>query len=178
MNNDRRLVIGGLAGAGTLAVGFAVMGGGLASASAADAPKRRGFAITKSATQWRKELTPMQYYVLREAGTERPWSSALNKEKRNGTFLCAACDLPLYSSGAKYESFSGWPSFTKPLKGGVVVRPDYLLGIPRTEVLCKRCGGHLGHVFDDGPQPTGKRWCMNGAAMKFRPAKTVTASKN
>lgn len=120
--------------------------------------------------EWRKRLTPQQFRILREAGTERPFSSPLNDEKRAGTFVCAAEGHPLYSSKTKYKSGTGWPSFWKPLPGGIGTSTDYKLGYPRTEVHCARCGGHLGHVFDDGPPPTGKRYCMNGAAMKFRPA--------
>jgi peptide-methionine (R)-S-oxide reductase len=129
------------------------------------------FEITKTAEEWRKVLTPAQFYILREEGTERPFSSPLNNEKRAGVFHCAACDLPLYSSETKYESGTGWPSFWKPLDNAVGTREDrsYLFYV-RTEVHCRRCGGHLGHVFDDGPAPTGLRYCMNGDAMTFLPA--------
>jgi peptide-methionine (R)-S-oxide reductase len=120
--------------------------------------------------QWKARLTSNQYWILRQAGTERPFTSPLDKEHRKGTFLCAACANELYSSTTKFNSKTGWPSFFRPLPGGVVTQTDYKIGIPRTEVLCADCGGHLGHVFDDGPEPTGKRYCMNGGAMKFRPA--------
>jgi len=130
----------------------------------------RTFPVTLSDAQWRKKLTKAQYRILREAGTERPYSSPLDKEHRTGTFVCAGCAHPLYSSKAKYDSGTGWPSFWKPLPHAIVTDRDFKLGYPRTEVLCARCGGHLGHVFDDGPKPTGKRYCMNGAAMVFRPA--------
>jgi peptide-methionine (R)-S-oxide reductase len=111
----------------------------------------------------------MQYNVLRNHGTERPGSSALNKEKRKGTFVCAGCDTPLFSSETKYESGTGWPSFYKPLPNGIGTKEDNTFFMRRTEVHCRRCGGHLGHVFDDGPAPTGQRYCMNGVAMKFVP---------
>ncbi len=129
------------------------------------------FEITKTPEEWRKVLTPAQFYILREEGTERPFSSPLNNEKRAGMFNCAACDLPLYSSETKYESGTGWPSFWQPLDKAVGTHEDrsYLFFV-RTEVHCRRCGGHLGHVFDDGPAPTGKRYCMNGDAMTFLPA--------
>lgn len=128
------------------------------------------YPVSYSEAEWRKRLTREQFQILREAGTERPYSSPLNKEHRKGTFVCAADGNPLFSSATKFDSGTGWPSFWKPLSGAVGTSTDYKLGYPRTEVHCAKCGGHLGHVFDDGPKPTGKRYCMNGAAMKFRPA--------
>ncbi len=128
------------------------------------------FEVALSDAEWRKRLTPAQYRILRQEGTERPYSSPLNEEKRAGIFACAGCGLPLYSSRTKFESGTGWPSFWAPLKNAVVTRTDRSLGMARTEVLCRRCGGHLGHVFDDGPKPTGKRYCMNGVAMTFKPS--------
>ena len=123
-----------------------------------------------SDAEWRKRLSPSQYEVLRKAATERPFSSPLDHEKRRGTFACAGCGLPLYASDAKFDSGTGWPSFFRPLPKAVVTRRDASLGMIRTEVLCRRCGGHLGHVFDDGPKPTGLRYCMNGLALRFIPA--------
>lgn len=127
------------------------------------------FEITKSLEEWRKTLTPEQFEVLREHGTERPGSSPLNHEKRAGTFACAGCDLPLFSSETKYDSGTGWPSFWKPLENAIGTSDDFKLIVKRTEVHCRRCGGHLGHVFEDGPPPTGLRYCMNGVALKFEP---------
>ena len=118
---------------------------------------------------WRQRLTADQYMILRHHGTERPGSSPLNKEKRKGTFTCAGCDLPLFSSDTKFESGTGWPSFYQPLANAVETRTDRSLFMTRTEVHCSRCLGHLGHVFDDGPPPTGLRYCMNGVALKFAP---------
>ncbi len=128
------------------------------------------FEVVKSEEEWRKILTPAQFAVLRDAGTERPRSSPLNDEHRRGAYACAGCALPVYASEAKFESGTGWPSFTAPIAGAVRTRPDRGLLGTRTEVHCRRCGGHLGHVFDDGPAPTGKRYCMNGIAMNFIPA--------
>jgi peptide-methionine (R)-S-oxide reductase len=116
---------------------------------------------------WRKRLTSAQYDVLRKHGTERPGTSPLNHEKRKGTFACAGCDLPLFSSDTKFESGTGWPSFYQPLDNAIETTTDRSFFMTRTEVHCKRCAGHLGHVFDDGPKPTGLRYCMNGVAMKF-----------
>ena len=116
---------------------------------------------------WRKRLDPQAYDVLRKHGTERPGTSPLNHEKRKGTFACAACDLPLFSSDTKFESGTGWPSFYQPLPGAIGTTSDRSFFMTRTEVHCSRCEGHLGHVFDDGPKPTGLRYCMNGVAMKF-----------
>jgi peptide-methionine (R)-S-oxide reductase len=128
------------------------------------------FEVEKSDDEWRRLLKPAQYRVLRQHGTEQPFSSALNAEKRNGTFTCAACDLPLYSSETKFESGTGWPSFYAPLENAIGTSEDRSLMIARTEVHCRRCGGHLGHVFKDGPPPTGLRYCMNGVSLKFVPS--------
>jgi peptide-methionine (R)-S-oxide reductase len=119
--------------------------------------------------EWRKILTPEQYNVLRKHGTERAHTSPLNKEKRKGTFVCAGCGQPLYRSDTKFESGTGWPSFWTPIEGAVETASDRSWFMVRTEVHCARCKGHLGHVFEDGPKPTGLRYCMNGAAMKFEP---------
>ena len=125
----------------------------------------------KTDAEWRATLTPQQYKVLREHGTEPPGSSPLNHEKRDGTFVCAGCGQPLFSADTKYESGSGWPSFFKPLDSSVETTTDRSHGMTRVEVHCKNCGGHLGHVFPDGPQPTGERYCMNGASLIFDPEK-------
>ncbi|MGB8314282.1 MAG: peptide-methionine (R)-S-oxide reductase MsrB [Aestuariivirga sp.] len=130
----------------------------------------QSFEITKTEAAWKELLTPEQYAVLREENTEPPNSSPLLDEHRKGTFACAGCDLPLFSSEAKYDSGTGWPSFFQPLANAVGEKEDNTLFATRTEVHCRRCGGHLGHVFNDGPQPTGLRYCMNGLALKFVPA--------
>jgi peptide-methionine (R)-S-oxide reductase len=151
----------------------ALAGLGLGSAAITDAKNdtkpKRADRLELSDAEWRKRLTPEQFQVLRKAGTERAFTSALNDEKRKGTFHCVACDLPLFGSEMKYESGTGWPSFFKTLPDAFETSTDYLLIYPRTEYHCARCGGHHGHVFDDGPQPTGKRWCNNGVALKFVP---------
>ena len=128
------------------------------------------FPVRYSQDEWRRRLTPAQFTILRQKGTERPGSSPLNREHRKGIFVCAADGNPLYSSDTKFDSGTGWPSFWRPLPGAIGTSTDWEVGIPRTEVHCARCGGHLGHVFNDGPKPTGKRYCMNGGAMQFRPA--------
>jgi peptide-methionine (R)-S-oxide reductase len=125
--------------------------------------------VTHTDAEWRKLLSPAQYDILRQQGTEQPFTSPLLHEKRAGTFACAGCDLPLFSSKTKYDSGTGWPSFWKPLDGAIDVAQDNSLGMVRTAVSCHRCGGHLGHVFEDGPPPTGLRYCMNGLALKFVP---------
>lgn len=128
------------------------------------------FEITLTEAEWRKRLTKRQFQVLREEDTETAGSSPLDREKRAGTFHCAGCDLAVYKSADKYDSGTGWPSFTQPIANAVGTKPDRGLFGTRTEVHCRRCGGHLGHVFGDGPAPTGKRYCMNGVAMTFKAA--------
>jgi len=127
------------------------------------------FPVSMTEAEWRARLTPEQYYVLREHGTERPGSCALNSEKRAGVFACAGCDQPLFVAKTKFESGTGWPSFFDPIPGAVETSEDRGFMMTRTEVHCSRCGGHLGHVFEDGPPPTGLRYCMNGVAMNFTP---------
>jgi peptide-methionine (R)-S-oxide reductase len=127
-----------------------------------------GFAVSHTDAEWRNLLTPAQYAVLRNAGTERPYSSPLNDQHGHGVFSCAGCAQHLFSSDTKFDSGTGWPSFWKALPNAVLERSDTSAGMTRTEVLCSQCGGHLGHVFDDGPQPTGLRYCMNGVAMTFQ----------
>ena len=128
------------------------------------------FEVQYSQAEWRRRLGPARYHILREAGTERPFTSALNREKRKGVFACAGCALPLFSSAAKFDSGTGWPSFWKALPNAVGYDRDLSLGMVRIEEHCRRCGGHLGHLFDDGPRPTGKRHCINGLSLTFRPA--------
>ena len=125
----------------------------------------------RSEDEWKNTLSPEQFYVLRKHGTERPGSSPLNYEKRSGIFKCAGCGEPLFSADTKFESGTGWPSFFQPIEGAVETTADRTLGMTRTEVHCAKCGGHLGHVFPDGPHPTGLRYCMNGVALEFEPQK-------
>jgi peptide-methionine (R)-S-oxide reductase len=128
------------------------------------------FEVTKTEAEWRAILNEFEYAVLREEATERPWTSALLDEHRAGMFVCKGCDLPLFDAATKYESGTGWPSFWQPLDNAIGESTDYLLGYARTEVHCRRCGGHMGHVFPDGPPPTGLRYCINGVSLKFVPA--------
>ena len=142
----------------------------LAGVAAVGAAESETFEVTHTDAQWRSLLTPAQYTVLRQQGTEPPFSSPLDHEKRAGVFACAGCALDLYSSSTKFDSGTGWPSFWKPLPHAIGEQNDLSLGIARNEVHCRRCGGHLGHVFNDGPPPTGLRYCMNGLALKFNAA--------
>jgi peptide-methionine (R)-S-oxide reductase len=143
---------------------------GLMSMFGGSQAPREPYPYELSDAEWRAKLTPEQYHVLRGHGTERPGSCALNYEKRPGTFSCAGCDQPLFRNLTKFESGTGWPSFNEPLEGAVGTTEDRKFGMVRTEVHCANCGGHLGHVFPDGPPPTGLRYCINGVAMNFEPA--------
>ena len=150
----------------SLLIGSAALGFAAIACGRADAAENFAFKLTDA--QWRKRLSPAAYRTLRHEDTERPGSSQLNKEKRKGVYACAGCALPVFASTTKFESGTGWPSFWQPLRGAVGTKIDGALGNSRVEVRCRRCGGHLGHVFDDGPKPTGKRYCMNGVAMTFK----------
>lgn len=152
----------GLLGAGVAATALSACGSSPAQA--------KDFPISFSEGDWRKKLTKAEFYVLRQEGTERPYTSPLNDEKRKGVFSCAGCGNALYASRTKYDSGTGWPSFWQALPGAVGTSTDFKLGYPRTEVHCADCGGHLGHIFSDGPKPTGKRHCINGVALDFKAA--------
>jgi peptide-methionine (R)-S-oxide reductase len=157
---------------GTGIVGAAAAGLGLSRLFGGDSEAREGevFPVAYSEEEWRRRLTPEQFYVLRQHGTERASTSPLDKEYRKGTFHCAGCGQALFASDTKFDSRTGWPSFFQPIEGAVATSEDNALFMKRTEVHCANCGGHLGHVFEDGPKPTGLRYCMNGVAMAFKPA--------
>jgi peptide-methionine (R)-S-oxide reductase len=165
MTTRRNILFG--AAFGVLAAAGSACG---VTATGAPSSPAKSFEVNHTDAEWRQLLTPQQYDVLRNAGTETPFSSPLNDEHRSGTFACAGCAQALFSSATKFDSGTGWPSFWKAMDNAVLERQDNSEGMSRTEVLCSRCGGHLGHVFNDGPQPTGLRYCMNGVAMTFRPS--------
>ncbi|OYY63445.1 peptide-methionine (R)-S-oxide reductase MsrB [Sphingomonas sp. 28-62-11] len=162
MNLNRRTFLT----ASTIAIATAA-----AAASGAAAAVKRRYEINLSEAEWKKRLTPAQFRTLRQEATDTPGKSPYLDEHRTGIFACAGCALPVFSSKAKYDSGTGWPSFFQHLPKAIHTETDTLLGFERVEVECRRCGGHLGHVFDDGPAPTGKRYCMNGTALKFIPGK-------
>lgn len=156
--------------AGAVIVGAAWLSRYLPEKSGIMAASNNNFEINKTEEEWRKILTPEQFHVLRKHGTERAGTSPLDKEYTQGNYVCAGCDLPLFTSETKFNSRTGWPSFYDPIPGAIATTTDRSLFMTRVEVHCHRCGGHLGHVFDDGPAPTGKRYCMNGVSLKFIPS--------
>jgi peptide-methionine (R)-S-oxide reductase len=160
MQTRRRFLLTGTAAAAAFA---------LSGRFRATAAPQETFEVVHTDDEWHRQLSPMQFDVLRREGTERPYTSLLNDEHRAGIFTCAGCRLALFSSSTKFDSHTGWPSFWAPMEHAVATRVDGSFGMTRTEVHCRRCGGHLGHVFDDGPKPTGLRYCMNGIAMNFTP---------
>jgi peptide-methionine (R)-S-oxide reductase len=164
---SRRNTLLGLGAVSALLVSARGLFGGNPAQAAAAA---HTYEVSKTDAEWKALLKPDQYAVLRKAGTERPHTSPLNKEKRAGTYSCAGCALPLFASNTKFESGTGWPSFWQPLDKAVVEEVDSSMFMKRTEILCRRCGGHLGHVFNDGPRPTGLRYCMNGVSLNFTAA--------
>jgi len=168
MMTKRQVLLSGAAFAGMAALAARF---GVGPARSEDA---QVFEVTKTEEEWRAMLTPAQFNILRQEGTERPFTSELLDEHRDGIFACAGCDLPLFESGKKFDSGTGWPSFWQEIVGNVDFKEDRSLFMARTEEHCRRCGGHLGHVFDDGPPPTGKRHCINGVALLFHPAETQT----
>ncbi len=165
MMSKRGFLMGGLAALATMAAARTSR-----ATLAAEAAQDGSFEIVRSEEEWRRLLTPAQFRVLRAHDTERAGSSPLNGESRAGTYVCAGCELPLFSSQTKFDSGTGWPSFWAPLPDSIGTTEDRRLFLVRTEVHCRRCGGHLGHVFDDGPPPTGLRYCLNGVALKFVPS--------
>ncbi|MEL7028615.1 MAG: peptide-methionine (R)-S-oxide reductase MsrB [Pseudomonadota bacterium] len=169
MGISRRRFLGGLSGAASLAAA----GGANAASSAVSAEEKEKWALSEE--EWKNRLTPEQFQVLRREGTERAFTSPLNEEKRKGVFACAGCGLELFDSDMKYDSGTGWPSFFDVIPGRVETKTDFKLIYPRTEYHCARCGGHQGHVFKDGPHPTGLRYCNNGVALTFRPAEEMGA---
>lgn len=162
MQTRRTILLGGAAAL--------VAGGGAWAYLANDTVATGAFPLSLTDAEWRERLGPEEYAVLRQGGTETPFSSPLDTEKASGTFACAGCAQPVYSSDAKFDSGTGWPSFSSAIEGGVGTKPDRSFLMTRTEVHCSNCGGHLGHIFDDGPAPTGKRHCLNGVALEFSPA--------
>ncbi len=162
MLTRRIILFGGLAMAGIGGIFGKLTGSGGEAAA-------KEFPVSHTPDEWKKKLSDMQYYVLREHGTERAGTSPLNHEKRKGIFACSGCGQDLFQSDTKYESGTGWPSFFKPIDGAIETSTDNTLFMTRVEVHCSRCGGHLGHVFPDGPKPTGERYCMNGVSLTFKP---------
>jgi peptide-methionine (R)-S-oxide reductase len=149
-------------------IAFLISCSGVAQKSEKKIAKK--YAVSKTASEWKKQLTSLQYYVLREAGTERSFTSSLNENKKNGLYVCAACETPLYDSDHKFDSGTGWPSFDRAIVNNVELDVDYKIGYARTELKCATCGGHLGHSFNDGPSnTTGERHCINGASLKIKP---------